>query len=155
MKNVAWMLALLVGIALGGAAGWNVASMRVKNDMLFFMEQTADNDTIAQEGRAAQAYLKGSPEQAYSELKKLLETYGRYIDWPETIPGERAQRDGFATAIAHGRLANTCAKLGLTDEARFHLDQAIGHPRIGSEEKLITMLAAIDKAEGKQQGVFP
>jgi hypothetical protein len=155
MKQLGWMLALVAGLALGGLAGWNVGTQRARNDMVIFMAQAADSDTRTMEREAARAYLQGEPVEAYHKLKALLDTYGRYIAWPETRPGERAERDGFAIAITHGRLANTCAKLGLTDEARFHLEQAIAHPRIADEATLEKRMASLDQAEGRGFGLLP
>lgn len=155
MKQLGWMLALVAGLALGGLAGWNVGTQRARNDMVFFMAQLANSDTIGMEREASRAYLQGEPAEAYHKLKALLDTYGRYVEWPEIHPGERADRDSFAIAITHGRLANTCAKLGLTDEARFHLEQAIAHPRIADAATLEKMMTSLDQAEGRGLGLLP
>lgn len=155
MKHVGWMVALVAGMVLGGLAGWNVGTQRARNGMVFFMSQTATTDTMAMEREASRAYLQGEPAEAYHKLKALLDTYGRYIEWPEIHPGERAERDGFAMAITHGRLANTCAKLGLTDEARFHLEQALAHPRLADEATLEKRLTSLDQAERRGFGLLP
>lgn len=154
MKQHLWMIALLGGMALGGAAGWNVATLRSQHETTFFLDQKAKSDILMRENEAFREYRQGEPESAHRELKRLLDAYAFYADWPEVHPGERLERDAYAIAITHGRLANVCSRLGLTDEARFHLDEAIRHPRIGSVEKLETLLARTDQAQDRQLGIL-
>lgn len=150
MKQYGWIIALLVGVALGAVAGWSVAMKRVQNDVVFFLDGKSKSDIAGQEIEAARAYLMKSPEEAYNELNRLLFLYGFYAGWPEQHPGERAERSSFATAMAHGRLANVCARLGRLEDSQTHLDEALKHKTIGDEKKLEEMLNHLDRAEQKQ-----
>jgi hypothetical protein len=150
MNKTGWIVALLIGLVLGAVGGWSAATFRAENSARNILSSMATSEIVNAEIRAARAYLTGSPESAYNALNELLHTYGRYADWPEQIPGERAERSAFASAITHGRLANVCARLGRTEESQTHMDEALKHPTIGDEKKLVEMVGYVDRAEEKQ-----
>ena len=150
MNKSGWIIALLVGLVLGAAGGWSAATQRADRNARNMLSAMASSEIINAEIRAARAYLTGSPESAYNALNELLSAYARYAAWPEEFPGERAERSAFASAVAHGRLATVCARLGRMEESQTHMDEALKHPVLGDENKLVETLSRIDRAEQDQ-----
>jgi hypothetical protein len=141
------IIVALVALALGSALGWSIATLRGRHNCTFFLYGLVSGEIHAQERAASEAYLTQPPEVARWALTALLHTYARYGDAPEPHPGERASTLRFASAMAHARLADVCARLNQGDQRKHHLEQALQLSGLPDEQSLQGAVNALNKAE--------